>query len=84
MSRTVDEKVKYNEQRKTPFSWGYRWGVQAYRRSAAIKAEREQISAEIDSYRAEAAHGKGKSRECATGFMCGVRDAANERKSRRD
>lgn len=83
MKRTVDEKVKYNEQQKTPFSWGYRWGVRAYRKyPKADNAERKRILAEIDGYKNEAVNGKGKSRECAKGFMCGVRDAANERKAR--
>lgn len=83
--RTVDEKVKYNQglKKKTPFSWGYLWGVQAYRKyPTADRAERKKILAEIGSYSNEARNGKGNSRACAKGFMCGVRDAAKERKAK--
>ena len=81
--RTVDEKVKFNQEQKTPFSWGYLWGVKSYRKyPKADKAERKRILAQIDDYSKDAKNGKGRSRECAKGFMCGVRDAANERKTR--
>ncbi len=84
MPRTVDEKVKYNQGRKTPFSYGYLWGVKAYRQyPQASTAERKRILAQIDDYSKDARNGKGKSRECAKGFMCGVRDAANERKAKK-
>lgn len=86
MQRTVDEKVKYHkaQSQKTPFGWGYLWGVQAYRKyPKADKAERKRILAEIDDYSKDAKAGKGDSRECAKGFMCGVRDAANERKAKK-
>lgn len=83
MARTVDEKLKYNQQRRTAFGYGYAWGVKAYRKYPnADKAERKRILAEIDDYNKEARNGKGKARECAKGFMCGVRDAAKERKSK--
>lgn len=81
MSLTVDEKVRYNREKKTPFSYGYVWGVQAYRQyPKADKAERKRLLAQIDDYKETALHGKGKARECAKGFMCGIRDTANERK----
>jgi len=84
MAWTVDEKLKHNQSKKTAFGYGYSWGVQAYRRyPKADKAERKRILAEIDDYNSEARNGKGKSRECAKGYMCGVRDAANERKAKR-
>lgn len=84
MARTVEEKVKYNRERKTPFSYGYLWGVKAYRKyPQADKIEQKQILAEIDDYSKEARNGKGKARECAKGYMCGVRDAANERKGKK-
>lgn len=85
--RTVDEKVKYNRglEKKTAFAWGYLWGVQAYRRyPKADRAERTQIRAEIDDYNKQARNGKGRSQECAKGYMCGVRDAANERKAKKN
>ena len=31
MKRSVDEKLKYNSEQKTPFAYGYRFGVKAYR-----------------------------------------------------
>ena len=85
--RTVDEKVKYNQglEKKTAFAWGYIWGVKAYRKyPTAAKAERKRILAEIDDYNKDARNGKGRARECAKGFMCGVRDAANERKVKKN
>ena len=81
--RTVDEKVRYNREQRTPFSYGYTWGAKAYLRyPLADKAERKRILAEIDDYKEQALHGKGKARECAKGYMCAVRDCANERKAR--
>lgn len=83
MKRSVDEKLKYNEGQKTPFSWGYKWGVRAYSRYLKLdKAGKERIRTEINAYSEEARHGRGYSQKCAKGFMCGVRDAANERKAR--
>lgn len=83
MKRSVDEKLKYNDEQKTPFSYGYRWGVRAYRKYPKVdKAERKRIRTEIDDYNKQARNGKGRSQECAKGYMCGVRDAANERKAR--
>ncbi len=83
--QTVDERVKKlrENQKKTPFSWGYLWGVQTYRRYPKVdRAERKRLSEQIDGYKAEARDGKGGSRECAIGFLCGMRDSAIERKSR--
>lgn len=82
MSYSVDEKVKFNSERKTPFGYGYCWGVRAYRKyPKADKDERRRILAEIDDYKREAQK-KTRSGECAKGFMCAVRDCANERKSK--
>lgn len=83
--RTVDERVKRlkESQQKTPFSWGYLWGVQAYRKYPKInKTERKGFSEEINRYKDEARNGKGLSRECAIGYLCGMRDSAKERRSR--
>ena len=81
--KTVDERLKSGEKRKTPFGWGYCWGVRAYRAYPRVNAsERAAISAQISDYKDEAKNGKGRSRECAIGFMYGMRDAAIERKSR--
>lgn len=82
MSYSVDDKVKFNQAKKTPFSFGYRWGVKAYRAyPTADKEERKRILAEIDDYSKQAKK-KSPSGECAKGFMCAVRDCANERKSK--
>lgn len=85
MKRTVDEKLKYNSAQKTAFAYGYRFGVQAYRRyPKADERHKRDISSDID-YNKRLAQTGDKSRESvqyAKGFMCGVRDAANERKSK--
>ena len=83
MKRTVDEKLKYNSAQRTAFAYGYRFGVQAYRRyPKADERHKRDISSDID-YNKRLAQTGDKSRESvqyAKGFMCGVRDAANERK----
>ena len=85
MKRTVDVKLKYNSAQKTAFAYGYRFGVQAYRRyPKADERHKRDISSDID-YNKRLAQTGDKSRESvqyAKGFMCGVRDAANERKSK--
>ena len=83
MKRTVDEKLKYNREQKTPFSYGYVWGVQAYRRYPKANAkERKRILEEIDNYKQLAKNGGTQSRQCGKGFMCAVRDCAEERKAK--
>ena len=79
MKRSVDEKLLYNKQRKSPFSVGYVIGVTAYRdypkSGTKYKATvRSLISNSNDLARMGDDYGKG--------VMCGVRDAANERKAR--
>ena len=85
MKRTIDEKLKYNSAQKTAFAYGYRFGVQAYRRyPKADERHKRDISSDID-YNRRLVQTGDKSRESvqyAKGFMCGVRDAANERKSK--
>lgn len=82
MSYSVDEKVKFNAERKTPFGYGYQWGVKAYRSYPKANAqEKKRIRVEIADYKQEAKK-KSRAGECAKGYMCGVRDAANERKAR--
>ena len=46
MKRSVDEKLKYNSEQKTPFAYGYRFGVKAYREypKASKKRKREMMS----------------------------------------
>ena len=85
MKRTVDEKLQYNSGQRTAFAYGYRFGVQAYRRYPnADEKQKRDISGDID-YNRRLVQTGDKSRESvqyAKGFMCGVRDAANERKSK--
>lgn len=79
----TDERMKKDGKQKTPFAWGYRWGVQTYRKyPKADKAEQKRLSEQIDGYKDEASNGIGRSWECAIGFMRGMRDAAIERKTR--
>lgn len=81
--KIVDERMKQGGRQKTPFAWGYRWGVQTYRKYPKVdKSEQKRLSEQIDGYKDEANYGTGGSRECAIGFMYGMRDAAIERKTR--
>lgn len=85
MKRTVDEKLKYNCGQRTAFAYGYRFGVQAYRQYPKANERRKRdISGDIDYNRRLAQTGDRlrESTQYAKGFMCGVRDAANERKSK--
>lgn len=82
--RTTDEKLKHNERQKTPFGFGYCWGVKAYRGYTKLsKSEKQRAKADI-SYNAQLVKtGKTEAtRSCAKGYMCGIRDAANDRKAR--
>ena len=85
MKRTVDEKLKYNREQKTPFAYGYRFGVKAYREylNANKKRKREMMS-DIDDNKRLALTGKSTrgSVQYAKGFMCAMRDCAAERRAR--
>ena len=49
MKRTVDEKLKYNREQKTPFAYGYRFGVKAYREyPKANKKRKREMMSDID------------------------------------
>ena len=85
MNRSVDEKLKYNSEQKTPFAYGYRFGVKAYRQyPKADKKHKRAMLAEIDDNKRLAQTGD-KSRssvQYAKGYMCAIRDCAAERKAR--
>ena len=85
MKRTVDEKLQFSRGQRTAFSSGYRFGAHEHRRyPKADERQKRDISGDID-YNKRLAQTGDKSRESvqyAKGFMCGVRDAANERKSK--
>ena len=83
MKYTADEKLKYNRGLNTPFSYGYRFGVMAYRAypTASEKRKRYIMDDIADNKRiAKSGNPALGSVKYAKGFMCGVRDAANERK----
>lgn len=80
MSYTVDEKLIHNKKKNTSFSSGYVFGVTMYRKyDRDTRAARETTRITINEFSVKAKQGN----EMAKGFMCGVRDAANERKARK-
>ncbi len=77
--RTVDEKYKYNKGKEGGFSHGYCAGVTFYRNYGNVPpSERPKRKAAIDEMRIVAKKGFSYGK----GFMCGVRDVANERKEK--
>ena len=85
MKRSVDEKLKYNSEQKTPFAYDYRFGVKAYREYPKVSKKRKRaMLAEIDDNKRLAQSGKSarNSVQYAKGFMCAMRDCAAERKAR--
>lgn len=79
MARTFDEKLKYNENRKTPFSVGYFIGARFYREYPKVNSEGKKVINEAVQTFKELAR---KGDETGKGVMCAMRDAANERKAR--
>ena len=80
MSYTVDEKLAHNKKRGGKFGWGYVFGVTMYRKYGSdCRAAQETTRLTINEFAVKAKQGN----ETAKGFMCGVRDAANERKARK-
>ena len=85
MKRSVDEKLKYNREQKTPFACGYRFGVKAYREyPKANKKRKREMMSDIDDNKRLAQSGKStrNSVQYAKGFMCAMRDCAAERRAR--
>ena len=80
MARTVDEKLKYNDNRKTPFSVSYVIGVRIYRNYPKVNAEGKKTIDEIIQSAKELAR---KGDDTGKGILCGMRDAAKERKERK-
>lgn len=79
MARTFDEKLKYNEGRKTPFSVGYSIGAKFYREyPQADSKEKKVINEAIQSCKELARKGD----ETGKGVLCAMRDAAKARKER--
>lgn len=78
--QSLAEKLKYNQKRGTQFSVGYILGVKEYLAySAKDKHGKQAAKKAIDKFSEEARNGD----EFAKGIMCGIRDAANERKSKK-
>lgn len=85
MKRSVDEKLKYNSEQETPFAYGYRFGVKAYREyPKANKKRKREMMSDIDDNKRLAQSGKStrNSVQYAKGFMCAMRDCAAERRAR--
>ncbi len=106
MSRTFEEKVRYNEKKskegrnmgERAFPSGYDFGVTLYKSYIkAPKEAREQIKSIFDNARknlsisraslkkADNDMSKYNAKYCVdynNGILCGMRDAANERKKR--
>ena len=83
--KSVDEKLKYNKEQHTAFSFGYTFGVKAYRSYSTVNAtQKKLIKADIDDNRRIAKGDSSRgSVQYAKGFMCAIRDCANERKSKK-
>ena len=83
MKRTLDEKLEYNRKRAdlgSSFSKNYVLGVLLYGEYPKTDAEgKATIKRIIDTEKEFARDGN----EGSKGFMCGIRDAANERKARK-
>ena len=80
MKRTIDEKLKYNREQKTPFASGYCVGAILYNDYRKTDDEGKTITRKlIDTSKSIALSDD----DFGKGFMCGVRDAANERKARK-
>lgn len=78
--RTLEEKLRYNSIRKTDFSFGYKLGVSIYKDYPKLNEKgKQEIKCLIDDYK-DLARGGDK---ISKGFMCGIRDAANERKRKK-
>ena len=78
--KTLAEKVAYNEKQNSGFSKGYLLGVRFYQNygKGGAPVDKKKHNEFIDDMKAGAKkHGYCK------GFMCGIRDAANERKARK-
>lgn len=81
MARTVDEKYKYNKSRKDDFGDGYCIGVNLYQ--GYVKRDtkgRQQTHEIVDRFMQLAKNGDKLSK----GIIAGYRDAANERKARKN
>ncbi len=75
--RTLMEKLEYNKRRRSSFGVGYTTGVTLYSEYSKLDKESKRLVKETITDARELAKQGDK---YGKGFMCGVRDAANERK----
>lgn len=76
----LDDKIRFNQKRGTPFSVGYILGVKQYRSYPQKDRKGKQTAKKaIDEFSKMAKNGD----EFAKGIMCGIRDCANERKAKK-
>lgn len=78
--KTFVEKLSYNQSQKTEFSQGYCLGVRDYQKYPKLSIkDKKTYNETVDVIRACASMGD----EFSKGVMCGIRDAANERKAKK-
>ncbi|MCD7729275.1 MAG: hypothetical protein LUI60_05115 [Clostridia bacterium] len=80
---SVNEKIEYSKTRRTPFSYGYRFGVRDYREyMTADRERRTEIKNDI-AYNNDIAKGSRDKAgvQFSKGYMCAIRDCAAERKN---
>lgn len=78
--KTLAEKIEYNKKQNTDFSKGYLLGVRWYGEYPKLSGEERKKQLEvIDITKSSAKLGDRFSK----GIMCGVRDAATERKRKK-
>lgn len=78
--KTLTEKVAYNKTQKTAFSSGYCMGVRDYQGYVKCSEKDRRILKDItDTMKDIAKLGD----PLGKGYMCGIRDAANERKAKK-
>lgn len=80
MKYTLEDKVKYNKSRATPFSRGYCLGVQWYGEYPKLSGKDRKMQLEVLDITKQSAKGGDR---FSKGIMCGIRDAANERKAKK-
>lgn len=78
--QSLEEKIRFNQKRGTLFSVGYIMGVKYYRGYPKKDTRgKRTVKKAFDEFSRQARSGD----EFAKGIMCGVRDAANERKAKK-
>lgn len=78
---TLQKKLAFNKKRGTEFSAGYIMGVKTYQKYPLKDRKGKQTAKRaIDKFSQMARNGD----EFAKGIMCGIRDAANERKAQKN